>query len=208
MRLREILLQPSGMFPDWLLGGSLPEATGAHEQILSSPGAPAPVMLTLTSLCTHPQSSQNWDPLCPQEPDPGRWARRSKGFAEGESRISTSNCHTFLPHFVGQHRGRTAIGKGAVFQMEIVCVCVLSGVQVEMRDQCKGAPVLKHWDTQYKCGELDSFVKLKVMRSTHTKGVTQVSKYLIVLKRLNCPRFEHFLALPSCSRSYEISKKH
>lgn len=136
------------------------------------------------------------------------WARWSKGFAEGGSRISTSNCHTFLPHFVGQHRGRTAIGKGAVFQMEIVCVCVLSGVQVEMRDQCKGAPVLKHWDTQYKCGELDSFVKLKVMRSTHTKGVTQVSKYLIVLKRLNCPRFEHFLALPSCSRSYEISKKH
>lgn len=103
MRLREILLQPSGMFPDWLLGGSLPEATGAHEQILSSPGAPAPVMLTLTSLCTHPQSSQNWDPLCPQEPDPGRWARRSKGFAEGESRISTSNCHTFLLHLVPTH---------------------------------------------------------------------------------------------------------
>lgn len=41
--LRGILLQPTGVLPDWLLGaggggGASPESTGTHEQIINSPG--------------------------------------------------------------------------------------------------------------------------------------------------------------------------
>lgn len=61
MGLREILLSSNGMLPILLLGGPHLRSQGANEQFLGSPGAPGPMTLALITLCTHTQSSENWD---------------------------------------------------------------------------------------------------------------------------------------------------
>ena len=61
-------------------------------------------------------------------------------------------------------------------------VCVVKGGQIETGDQCEGAPILTHWNTQYKCSELKSFIKLKKIKSLH-KEMCYPS-----VKVLDCPQ--------------------